>query len=356
MSKGKFHHNKNKSKVLSGEEKLELAASLNANAKKEDLLRPIEDLNLSENTFNALKAGRVENLADLACRSFSQMFKIQNIGKRNCIEISNALKKFGADFAKEAPQENKEQRNDGRAKKDDNSQDVKSKNGSGDRNRNAQSSANNDRNRRNDNVDRNQNRNKNDRNARGDRNGERFDRREDSKNKNKNKGENAQLNDYLSRLYAGLSMSEILMGKRQRPAVEKIERPPLTETSLVKFCRKGKWGYKDWKGNVIVPPQYDEAFGFSEERGCVEMEGKLGYIDRKNNLVIEYKYDSATSFSEGLASVTIGEKSGYIDSDGNQVIDFIYDVATPFYDGKAIVRADDRWGVLSRENLSVFWR
>ena len=88
----------------------------------------------------------------------------------------------------------------------------------------------------------------------------------------------------------------------------------------------------------------------------MEMDGKLGYIDRNNNLVIDFKYDCANSFSEGLASVTVGEKSGYIDSDGNQVVDFIYDIATPFSGGKAIVRLDDRWGVLSRETLSVFWR
>ena len=153
-----------------------------------------------------------------------------------------------------------------------------------------------------------------------------------------------------------MSLAEILMGRRERPVVEKIERPPLTEKSLVKFCRKGKWGYKDWKGNVIVPPSYEEAFGFFEERACVEKDGKLGYIDRENNLVIDYKYDCATSFAEGLASVTVGEKTGYIDQDGNQVVDFIYDIATPFSDGKAIVKLDGRWGVLSREDLSVFWR
>ena len=52
----------------------------------------------------------------------------------------------------------------------------------------------------------------------------------------------------------------------------------------------------------------------------------------------------------------MGEKTGYIDQDGNQVVDFIYDIATPFSDGKAIVKLDGRWGVLSREDLSVFWR
>lgn len=305
MSKGKFfYRNKNKKR---NQEQAENVAKLLASskAKPEDLLRPIEDLGLSEHTYNALKAGRVAKLADLACRTMQQMYRIQNIGKKNCIEISKALAKYDIAFAPDTsnnPQKQNAQQN-------------------------------------------NQNQNKN-----------RQNNQPNNQNKNNKQGENSSLNAYLSKIYEGMTINEILNGKRERPPHEKIERPPLTEKSLVKFCRKGKWGYKDWKGNVVIPPTYEEAFGFYEERGCVEKEGKLGYIDRENNLVIDYQYDCATSFSEGLASVTVGEKSGYIDIDGNKVVDFIYDIATPFCDGKAVVRQDDRWGVLNRETLEVFWR
>lgn len=300
MSKGRFYYrNKNKKR---NQEQAENVAKILASgkAKPEDLMRPIEDLGLSEHTYNALKVGRVAKLADLACRTMQQMYRIQNIGKKNVIEISKALAKFGVAFAEDGAQPNQNNRNNSRGNQPNS----------------------------------NNNQQKN----------------------NSNKGENASLNNYLSKIYEGMTINEILMGKRERPPHEKIERPPLTETSLVKFCRKGKWGYKDWKGNVVIPPTYEEAFGFYEERGCVEKDGKLGYIDRQNNLVIDYQYDSATSFSEGLASVTLGEKSGYIDPDGKKVVDFIYDIATPFCDGKAVVRADDRWGVLNRQTLEVFWR
>lgn len=296
MSKGRFYY-RNKNKKRNHEQAENVAKILSSGkAKPEDLLRPIEDLGLSEHTYNALKVGKVTKLADLACRTMQQMYRIQNIGKKNCIEIAKALAKYDISFAEDASQPSQNNRNN------------------------------------NNNPSQNQNRQKD------------------------NKGENASLNNYLSKIYEGMTINEILMGKRERPPHEKVERPPLTETSLVKFCRKGKWGYKDWKGNVVIPPTYEEAFGFYEERGCVEKDGKLGYIDRKNNLVIDYQYDCATSFSEGLASVTIGEKSGYIDIDGNKVVDFIYDIATPFCDGKAVVRAEDRWGVLNRQTLEVFWR
>ena len=309
-----YYRNKNKNKPAQPQPVVALA---NNGAKSEDLIRPIEDLQLSEATYNALKVGKVTKLADLACRTFRQMYRIQNIGKKNCIEISKAMARFGVTFAPETDEQGGQNTQGGKNNSDKFNKGNNANQRSG--------------------LD-----------SRG------FDRRDD-RNKGK-KSESDKLNEYLTRQYAGLTMSQILMGKRERPIVEKIERPPLTEKSLIKFCRKGKWGYKDWKGNVIVPPSYEEAFGFFEERACVEMQGKLGYIDRQNNLIIDFKYDCATSFSEGLASVTVGEKSGYIDIEGNQVVDFIYDIATPFSDGKAIVRLDGRWGVLSRENLSVFWR
>lgn len=325
MSKNRFYYNKNNNKKKFDADSAAQSVVANNKAKSQDLLRPIEELQLSEATYNALKAGKVNKLADLACRTFQQMYKIQNIGKKNCIEISKAMSKFGVAFMQDANQPTQREQGSDKRDRQERKNNVNAQQGGG---KERQDSRNND---------------------------SRQPNRNDGKNK-KFKNENDKLNEYLTKMYAGMTWAEILMGKRQRPVVEKTERPALTETSLIKFCRKGKWGYKDWKGNVVVPPSYEEAFGFYEERACVERDGKLGYIDRQNNLVIDFKYDCATSFSEGLASVTVGEKSGYIDADGNQIVDFVYDIATPFSDGKAIVRQNDRWGVLNRENLSVFWR
>ena len=179
------------------------------------------------------------------------------------------------------------------------------------------------------------------------------------KNKDK-KGEKPQEKNgrpkYDYRPYENVSLYELVYGKRERPAPEKPKKEQLTPDSIVKFCRQGKWGYKDWKGNVLIQPVYDNAYAFHEDRACVEKDGLLGYIDTKNVLVIDFRYDSATSFSQGLAAVSIGEKSGYIDKDGAEVLPMEFDVATGFENGKAIVRQDGRWGVLDRETLKVLWR
>ncbi|MEG1395189.1 MAG: WG repeat-containing protein [Clostridia bacterium] len=166
---------------------------------------------------------------------------------------------------------------------------------------------------------------------------------------------NRGLNDSLSRQYSGMTINEIIVGKRPRPLPPRPEKEFLTPDSIVKFCRQGKWGYKDWKGNVIIQPTFDEAYGFHEGVAWVEKDGKLAYINKKGDLLIDYKYDAATSFSEARASVSLGEKSGYIDMQGEPIGEMEYDVATPFFDGRAIVRQADRWGVLTADG-KIMWR
>lgn len=56
---------------------------------------------------------------------------------------------------------------------------------------------------------------------------------------------------------------------------------------------------------------------FSEGKMCVQdAKGKLGYIDPSGNMVIRCRYDKALPFSNGRAAVKIGRENGYITSTG----------------------------------------
>jgi translation initiation factor 6 (eIF-6) len=44
----------------------------------------------------------------------------------------------------------------------------------------------------------------------------------------------------------------------------------------------GKYGFIDTKGNLVIPPVYDDAWHFSEGLARVEINGKWGYIDKRN--------------------------------------------------------------------------
>lgn len=280
----------------------------------EALGKSIDELGLSENTLGALKKGGIACVRDIVCKRMRDMYRIQNIGKKQCMEILSKIKPLGVDYRED------DQGSNGEAPKNNSNQPR-------------------------DNVQERGEQAKNSNQARA--------------NANKKLGKvmesNKALNDSITKMYAGMTINEILMGKRTRPVAQPPVKQQLTPDSIVKFCRKGKWGYKDWKGNVLIQPTFDEAFQFSEGLACVEKNEKLGYINAKGEWVIECQYDCATSFSEGLASVTLGEKSGYIDTQGEWAIKPIYDIATPFVDGKAIVMQNSRWGVLSKDG-NVFWR
>ena len=78
------------------------------------------------------------------------------------------------------------------------------------------------------------------------------------------------------------------------------------EVALFPVKKNGKWGYIDRSGKIIIPPQFDYAWFFSEGLAPVKIGRKWGYIDKSGKIVIEPRFDWAESFSEGLAGVCIG--------------------------------------------------
>ncbi|OAB44378.1 WG repeat-containing protein [Paenibacillus glacialis] len=87
---------------------------------------------------------------------------------------------------------------------------------------------------------------------------------------------------------------------------------------------KGKWGFVDRFGKVVIPFKYDNADSFSEGLAIVyNGQGKIGFINKKGALVIGYqKYNCAFPFKEGFALVGVATKSdpsgkfGYINHQG----------------------------------------
>ncbi len=57
---------------------------------------------------------------------------------------------------------------------------------------------------------------------------------------------------------------------------------------------------------MVIAPQYDYAWPFSEGRGRILVGEKFGYVDKSGKIVIEPKFDAAWEFSKGLARVGIG--------------------------------------------------
>jgi hypothetical protein len=119
-------------------------------------------------------------------------------------------------------------------------------------------------------------------------------------------------------------------------------------------------GWIDRSGRVVIPLRWDDAGDFAEGRARVKEGQKFGYVDRSGTVVVPPQYDDAASFSEGLAAVKRGGKTGFIDTSGKVVIPFRFMRAAwiaSFHDGRACAFEgdydDDMAGYVDRTGAMV---
>lgn len=161
----------------------------------------------------------------------------------------------------------------------------------------------------------------------------------------------------------------------------------------------GKNGYIDQAGKVVIPPQFTNAYPFSEGLAAATKSssgnGGWGYIDTTGRWVIEPKFQWASSFSGGLAPVDqtnhcgyidvngavvlqptvlpgetdcatiwgdfvegfsrwkFGNKYGFIDRAGRTVIEPRYELAFGFSEGRAAVKVGNKWGYIDTAGKMV---
>ncbi|MCX4281952.1 WG repeat-containing protein [Alistipes muris] len=116
-----------------------------------------------------------------------------------------------------------------------------------------------------------------------------------------------------------------------------------TAMSSPKF--KGKYGFLDYEGNVLIPFDFVDAHSFQNGVAAVAVEGKYypkwGVIDTCGKTVVPFRYYEVRNFREGLAlvgRVIDGEvRYGFISPDGEEVIAAQYASAREFRDGYALV-------------------
>lgn len=139
---------------------------------------------------------------------------------------------------------------------------------------------------------------------------------------------------------------------------------------------KGKWGYADQSGRVVIVPKFDAARPFSNglaQVGILDEELpeihsrpnlKWGYIDANGRVLVELRYAALRSFSEGLAAAAILDdklgkpparfdsspdfKWGYVDQDGKVAIPLQFADAGDFSEGLAQVDVAGRGGDFCR--------
>ncbi len=150
--------------------------------------------------------------------------------------------------------------------------------------------------------------------------------------------------------YLGINGEELLFNPKLRPVLE-----------------NGKYGYANYKGEVIIPAKYDKAeefvdglaiVGVNYKQGIIDTDGRevlalkydyisqigrdyqimkgksIGLFLRDKKIVIEPKYSlTASSFSDGLLWVLKGDKYSFIKADGKEAFGGEYDMVKDFSEG-----------------------
>jgi hypothetical protein len=91
------------------------------------------------------------------------------------------------------------------------------------------------------------------------------------------------------------------------------------EKKLLPVCQEGRYGYIERTGHMVIPPRFDSAMDFFEERARVRVGDRYGFIDEGGKVVVPAKFSRAGNFAEGRAAVKVGERYGYIDKTGKFV-------------------------------------
>ena len=110
------------------------------------------------------------------------------------------------------------------------------------------------------------------------------------------------------------------------------------------------WGYVGiYSTSFEFGGDFSGAREFSEGMAPVQdaATGKWGYIDRSGEFMIPPQFDQAYSFSDGLAGVQIGDKRGFITPDGKIIAAPQFDDFWRHGGGIVPVRVGDLWGVIA---------
>lgn len=131
---------------------------------------------------------------------------------------------------------------------------------------------------------------------------------------------------------------------------------------LAAFCKNGKWGYLDEKGEEAISAKYDAVTIFQEGLAFVQKGDRITLIDKKGETIKSFsseKYELAGSlYNEGYCPMMKGDKVVFLDKKGEESSDFSNSKMERGYcygvnDGKTIYTDGDEFGIVDKSGEIV---
>lgn len=127
--------------------------------------------------------------------------------------------------------------------------------------------------------------------------------------------------------------------------------------TLAVFSKKGKRGYLNKiTGEIIIKPQYEHVWLFSEGMAAAVLNGKLGFINTKNEVVLPFKFNYISNaenkvdfmFKNGLCTaIDTNGKYGLINKKGEWALYSAYDYINNPLLAYRIVKSNNKYGVIN---------
>lgn len=137
----------------------------------------------------------------------------------------------------------------------------------------------------------------------------------------------------LAPLLVALLLAPPSFGGTMPPPKAEAVGPPLFAVTV-----KGRTGFIDPAGKIVIEPVFEKAITFSEGLAAFAKNGKWGFIDTAGKVVIEPRFSVVGRFSDGLATFKAeghAGRTGYIDKTGAVVIQPQFEWAEDFRNGLA---------------------
>lgn len=119
----------------------------------------------------------------------------------------------------------------------------------------------------------------------------------------------------------------------------------------ISLNKKGKVGFVDSQGNVVVKCIYDSATPFEKGISIVTKSGKSGIIDASGKVLLPLKYTQIYPWANGLYLVKNGKKMGLAKSNGQIALDVKYShISKINCYGKALVALGGKNATAEKKN------
>ncbi|MBI2259924.1 MAG: WG repeat-containing protein [Flavobacteriia bacterium] len=109
----------------------------------------------------------------------------------------------------------------------------------------------------------------------------------------------------------------------------------------ISFKKEPLWGYINLSNQIVVPPQYDEAFSFVENHAIVGLNQNYSIINKENQVLIPFEHESIQNIGKNLFILKKNQKKALLN---------VQNSVWKSFDYESIFKIDESTIVLTDEN------